>query len=318
MMAALAEIFIPGDQYDSNGQLTFHYDGVTLPPYLYLAGIGGFTLAALVAQGWSLRALAEQGENGSLSRSAYRFANLSLVLGLGASTIFAISNFMGGFNQYGPRTETLVVRIVNLYLPIILATALVVTVVLQAFVFRSGHSELQDGRGRAKLSPAQKALALGYATPILSTTVAIILGLFVYDVTKTSLQTWVWVIIIAIVGVGIILGTRFANLARVAKPAPPKPKTALAVGAATLNFVLSVVFGAVVSIMAFSLGSGAINKLRVWPQNAGDLKNPTPTIDGITWPWWMQEMAPAKILILLAAIGIYLSITERNRKAISK
>lgn len=318
MMASLAEIYIPYDRYDQNGKLVYHYDGITVPPYLYLLGIAVFTVAALIAQGWAIRAIEKEGENDALARSAYRFSNLGLVLGLGASTIFAIGNFMGGFNSNGARTEDLLVRFFNLYVPIILATALVVTVILRAFVFRSGHAEEKTESGKPKLSAAQKALALGYATPILATTVAIILGLFVYDVTKTNLQTWVWVIIIAIVGAGIILGTRFANKARAAKPAPPKPRTALAAGAATLNFVLSIVFGGVVSLMAFSLGQQAINLLRVW-SNSGLVNEPTEaTIKGITWEWLFQEIAPAKILILLAAIGIYLSITERNRKAVSK
>jgi heme/copper-type cytochrome/quinol oxidase subunit 2 len=317
MMATLAEIYIPNDLYDMNGQITYHYEGVTAPPYLYLIGIAVFTVSALIAQGWAMRALEQEGENDALARSAYRFSNLGLVLGLGASTIFAIGNFMGGFNSYGPRADSLVVRFFNLYAPIILATALVVTVILRAFVFRAGHAEEKTESGKPKLSDAQKALALGYATPILATTVAIILGLFVYDVTKTNLQTWVWVIIIAIVGAGIILGTRFANKARAAKPAPPKPRTALAAGAATLNFVLSIVFGGAVSLMGFTLGSEAVNKLRVW-DNGTSQKMPEVSIKGVTWEWLFQEIAPAKILILLAAIGIYLSITERNRKAVSK
>lgn len=315
MLAGLVELQIPMDRYDNTGQIIEHYSGVRWAPYLYLLGISFATVASLIAQGWAIDARRKAGEQDALSRAAHRFANFAVIVGLAAGAVFAIGNFMGGFNSYSPRDESLLIRFMNLYMPIILATALVVVVLLQAFVFRhSIDAEKQDEKPR--LSEAQKALALGYATPILSTTVAIILGLVIYDVTKTNLQTWVWVIIIAIVGFGIIAGTRFANRARQAKPAKPRPKTALAAGAATLNFVLSIVFGSVVSIMAFAMGSEAINKLREWPVSDGTEKEmPIATIKAPTWQWLLEEMAPAKILLLLAVLGVYLSITLRNQTA---
>jgi hypothetical protein len=138
----------------------------------------------------------------------------------------------------------------------------------------------------------------------------------VYDVTRTELEVWVWVIIQVIVVIGIVAGTRFASKAKAAKPAAPKPKTALAAGAATLNFVLSIVFGAVVTIMAFTFGFAAVEKLRVWPEYIGD-KVPTvtePTISPLTWAWLIDEMLPAKVLLLLAVVGIYWTITERNKE----
>ncbi len=313
MFAGLVDLLVPFDRYSNTGELLESYNGVRWATYLYLLGISVASIASLIAQGWAISARQKLGEQDALARAAHRFANFAVIVGLAAGAIFAIGNFMSGFNAFPTRAESLPIRFANLYLPIILATALVVTVLLRAFVFR--HSvESQKTEGAPRLSEAQKALALGYATPILATTVAIILGLFVYDVTKTNLQTWVWVIIIAIVGFGIIAGTLFANRARQAKPTAPKPKTALAAGAATLNFVLSIVFGAVVTIMAFSMGSAAIQKLRDWTQNPsseGELM--VPKIIAPTWRWVLEEMAPAKILLLLAVVGVYLSITLRNK-----
>lgn len=313
MAAGLADLYVPMDRYDNSGNLLEHYSGVRWQPYLFLIGITAATVASLVAQGWAIEARRNLGEQNSMARAAHRFANFSVIIGLAAGTIFAIGNFMGGFNNYSSRDESLLIRLVNLYVPIILASALVVVVLLRAFVFRhSIDSDKSDEKPR--LSEAQRALALGYATPILATTVAIILGLIVYDVTKTNLQTWVWVIIIAIVGFGVIAGTLFANKARQAKPEKPKPKTALAAGAATLNFVLSIVFGAVVTIMAFTMGSEAIAKLRVWPKfEEGPKATFYPTIEWPTWRWLFEEMAPAKVLLLLAVVGVYLSITLRNQ-----
>lgn len=315
MMASLVNLNIPMDQWDTSGNQIFHYEGIRWATYLQLAGIAVTTLAALIGQGWAIKSMASEVATDTMPRAALRFTNFAVVVGLAASTIFAIGNFMGGFNNFSSRDESLPIRIVNLYVPIILATALVVVVLLRAFVFR--HSPADEATDtKPRMSDAQKALALGYATPILTTTIAIIFGLVVYDVTKTNLQTWVWVIIIAIVGLGIIWGTMFANRARAVRPAPPKTRTALAAGAATLNFVLSIVFGAVVSIMSFSMGDQAFQKLMEYPTDGGIGKYPVnPILHAPTWKWLIEEMAPAKILLLLAVIGVYLAITLRNKKS---
>ena len=270
--------------------------------------VAGF--ASLIGRGWAIRA--ETDNPSDLARAAVRFGNLAMVLSLGALTFFAIGIFMSGFNDYN-RVGTVGDRFVWLYLPIILATAAVIFLLLRAFVFGQGNSHT-EGEEKPRMSERQRALALGYAVPILSTAFAIILGLFIYDATRTNLQTWVWVIIIAIVGFGVIAGTRFAAKARAARTEAPKPKTALATGAATLNFVLSVVFGATVSILAFTLGSEAMNKLQMMPVMPMDFKPSVAVIyDNLNWQWFVNDMLPAAILIKLAAFGIYLSITERNR-----
>jgi heme/copper-type cytochrome/quinol oxidase subunit 2 len=259
-----------------------------------------------------VKALSED-ETDGLSRAAVRFTVLAVVIGLAVTTIFALTTFLSAFN-FSSQSANVGQRLLWTYLPILLATGVVVYVLLRAFVFRSGVAAA-DGEDKPKMSERQKALALGYAVPILSTAFAIILGLFIYDATRTNLDTWVWVLIIAIVGLGVIYGTRFAARARQARVEAPKPKTALAAGAATVNFVLSIVFGAVVSIMSFTMGATAIEKLRVYPDYVeGANEQPMPTVSAPTLEWWVQDMAPAVVLLLLAAAGIYLSITERHRK----
>jgi heme/copper-type cytochrome/quinol oxidase subunit 2 len=213
---------------------------------------------------------------------------------------------MGAFNKFSGRPENPVLRIFSVYVPILLATGLVVYVLLAAFVFGHEGEKNTDG-SKPKMTEIQKALGLGYAIPILATAVAIIFGLIVYDLTRTNLQVWIWVIIIAIVASGVVFGTRFANKARSAKPAPAKPRTALVAGAANLNFVLSIVFGGVVTIMAFSFGISAISKLQEW-RSAG------PVIKAPDLKWLLEELAPAKVLLVLAVVGIYVTITERNKE----
>jgi hypothetical protein len=280
--------------------------------YIYLLGFAVGTFSALIAHGWAVESLASD-EHDALARAAVRFTVLAVILGLAITTIFALTNFLSAFNSSSQSSDVLG-RLIWTYLPILLATAIVVYVILRAFVFRSA-SVVSEGEAKPKMSERQKALALGYAVPIMTTAFAIILGLFIYDATRTNLDTWVWVLIIAIVGIGVIFGTRFAARARQARVEAPKPKTALAAGAATVNFVLSIVFGAVVSIMSFTMGATAIEKLRVYPAWVEGMdEQPSPTISMPTLQWWLQDMAPAVVLLLLAAAGIYLSITERHRK----
>lgn len=317
MGASFADLFVPLPMYDNRGNQIVTPETLRIAPYLLLVGIAAGSVASLVGKRMALRSRLESGDSHKLSRAALRFANLGLVVGLAAGAIFAVGNFLGAFNSFSGREESLGTRFLNVYLPIILATGLVVYVLLAAFVFDQATEKHTDG-SKPKMTPAQKALSLGYAVPILATAVAIIFGLVVYDVTRTNLQVWIWVIIITIVATGVVVGTLFANQATGAKPAAPKPKTALAVGAANLNFVLSIVFGSVVSIMSFTFGTEAISKLQTWsvpPINCKDVEcNSVPSVVGPTLNWFFEELAPAKILLLIAIVGIYLTITARNKE----
>jgi len=118
---------------------------------------------------------------------------------------------------------------------------------------------------------------------------------------------------------GILLGTRFSTKAKSAKEAPPRTRATLAAGAANLNFVLSIVFGVTVSIMSFGFGAAGIESLRVYPP----YEEPAPgeeftavwswTVAPLSVSWFIEQMLPAVVLLVLAAAGTYLSITERNK-----
>ena len=282
---------------------------VKLSTYLFLLGIAIGTASALVGQGFAQIAVKKEPKL-LLPRATLRFTNLTVIIALVAGTVFALGNFLGAFNTYGYRSANVGLRFVGVYLPIILAAAMVIYALLRAFVFNH-DDDAKKADGRKGMSETQKALALGYTIPILAAAIAIVFGLLVYDATRTNLAVWVWVIIQSIIGSGVIVGTRFAAKARAAKPAPPKPKTALAAGASNLNFVLSIVFGGVVSIMAFTFGFAAIDKLfsSVWYEDMANNK-----IEPITLPWLIEDMLPAKTLLLLAVVGIYWSITARNKE----
>lgn len=305
MFGAWSNLFVQ-PEYDARGM--WLNDGPIVKPstFLYLAGITAFSLASLHGLRLSAAHKATQDTPDGLSVAAYRLGNLSVIIALAGGAIFALANFFGAFG--GATAEgNLTERLLGVYLPIVLATALVVTTLLFAFVVRK--DKVDAGSAEAKgLDARQKALALGYAIPIIAAAVAVIFGLVVYDITGTSLEAWVWVIIQVIIAAGIILGTRYARLAKAEKPAPPKPRTAWASGAWNLNFVLSIVFGAVVSVMAFTFGIGSFEELRDYKFDYVGWE-----IEPFTMSWFIGDFAPALVLILLATIGLYATITERHR-----
>jgi hypothetical protein len=313
MFATYSDLFI-WDEYSPTGEYLGPSSLIKLSTYLVFLGISAGSLSALWGQILALKAREQLGDENRLGKAAHRFTNLTVIIGLVAGAIFAITNFLEAFNRFGNREDDLMVRLLGVYLPILLATALVVFVLLRAFVFRK--TTIETEKTSEGLSEAQKALGLGYAVPIVATAVAIIFGLVVYDVTRTDLQVWVWVVIQVIIVVGILLGTRFASKAKSSKPAPPRARALLATGAANLNFVLSIIFGVAVTVMAFTFGSSAIQKLQVWQESIMDKEvyvPQPPTIEPVTFGWLLEDFLPALVLLLIGAIGIYSTIVERNK-----
>lgn len=296
--------------YDEMGNWISEAQLVRPSTYLFLTGIAIFGFFSLIGQRWALRARDLAGVDQPLPRAAHRFGNLVVILSLAAGAVFAVGNFLSAFTRFGDRPDNLLIRLFDVYVPILLATALVVYILLRAFVFRK---QVAKGEPKPGLSETEKALGLGYAVPILATAFAIILGLVVYDVTRTELQVWVWVVIQAIIATGILFGTRFAAKARAGKKAEPKQRSTLAAGAANLNFVLSIVFAGVVGVMSFAFGAGAVEKLRVWPQYEEGKENVwTWTVTPVTFKWAIEEMLPAIVLLMLVAFGTYFIIIQRN------
>jgi hypothetical protein len=318
MFAIYSDLFV-FPIYDSQGMYLGETQIVQISTYLYLVGIVVFGLLALRGQQMSLHARELAGLDAPLPRAAHRFTNLTVVISLVGGSIYAIGNFLNAFNSFGQENVNLLVRLFDVYVPIVLATILVIYILLRAFVYRK---QTVKQAKKQVMSESEKALGLGYAIPILLTAVAIIFGLVVYDITRTDLQVWVWVVIQVIIALGILLGTRFSSKAKAAKAAPPRVRQTLAAGAANLNFVLSIVFGATVSIMSFTFGASAIESLRIWPEYIEPAEGEEFVFDPgwemapFEWSWFFESMVPALILLLIAAVGIYLFITERNQMAL--
>jgi hypothetical protein len=318
MFAIYSDLFV-FPIYDSEGMYLGETQIVQISTYLYLVGIVVFGLLALRGQQMSLHSRELAGLDAPLPRAAHRFTNLTVVISLVGGSIYAIGNFLNAFNSFGQENVNLLVRLFDVYVPIVLATILVIYILLRAFVYRK---QTVKQAKKQVMSESEKALGLGYAIPILLTAVAIIFGLVVYDITRTDLQVWVWVVIQVIIALGILLGTRFSSRAKAAKAAPPRVRQTLAAGATNLNFVLSIVFGATVSIMSFTFGASAIESLRIWPEYIEPAEGEEFVFDPgwemapFEWSWFFESMVPALILLLIAAVGIYLFITERNQMSL--
>lgn len=313
MLGIYVQINQPDVFWSDNGEAIWPEPYIQWQNYIFLAGI---TVFALVAQYGLKQAVAMRSVRDSLlARAAHRFNNLGVILSLLAGAIFAIGNFLGAWNRYDPTNEPVWIRLLNVYVPIVLATALVVFVILSAFVFRKDAPDIPEDQKDEERAALQRAVGLAYAAPIIGTAIAIIFGLVVYDITKTTLDTWIWVVIQAIIAISIILGTNFASKARSARPLPPKERRT-GVAAVNLNFVLSIVFGVVVLVMAFTLGASAVDSLIYWPEWREGMTNAelqreilAPTLD-----WFVSDMLPAMVLLVLAEFGIYRTLVIRNQE----
>ena len=310
MAAIYSDLFVALPSYDNQGNYIGPEPTVQLSTYLFLLGITAFGIASLVGQTIALRVRTEDDQ--PLAKAAHRFGNLLVIISLVAGAVFAIGNFLGAFNIYASRDASLLVRLFGVYVPILLATAVVVVILLRAFVFRKDAPDLGSVEEDSERKALQRAVGLAYASPIIGTAIAIIFGLVVYDVTRTDLDVWIWVIIQLIIATAILIGTRFASKAKSAKPLPVKPRVA-GIAAVNLNLVLSIVFGAVVSVMSFSYGAQAIDSLRVWGE-WDERKMPQQEVEIVapSLEWLLSDFLPALALLALAVIGIYKSSVVRN------
>ncbi len=271
MVALYTDLFVT-PVYDDNGTWIGEDPAVQASPYLFFLAVAVFAATAVVAQRIAIRQRVAEGADERLPRSAHRFATLSIVIALGVGAVLGISVFLEGFNTYGPRSDDLGLRLLTTYLPIILYTSLVVAVLLVGFVFRKDSlpksddkAQLVEDTTRGDQPEAQRSLGAAYAVPIIAVAIALIFGLIVFDVTGTTLEVWVWVIIQVMIGAGIVAGTMFGEKAVAGGPAGSSSRSRITRGARGLNFVLSIVFGAVVTLMGFGYGASAIQSLRVSP-----------------------------------------------------
>jgi hypothetical protein len=184
----------------------------------------------------------------------------------------------------------------------------IVVAVLQATAWRKSDSVPGE-----PADPRKRALALAWALPILGSALALIIGLVSYS-GNSNVSIWVLVVTLSIIMVSVLIGTHFATIGHALVKQQVRENTVeVGGGASKLNFVLAVVFGAAVNVLAFSLGAAAAaNIYRVNYNNDGTQTLSAAHLDG---DWWGNQFAPSLSFLLLAQAITYFSVTMRHRKA---
>jgi hypothetical protein len=268
MLAIFTDLFVT-DVFD-DGVRVAQQPPVAPSIYLFFAAVAVFGLAALWGQRVAIQARVQAGPESRPERAAHRFGTLALIIAMGLAAILAISTFLEGFGRPDQQGD-LAVRFGTVYGPILLYTALVVTILLLGFVFRADtlpksseviSEQIEDGGAGVA---GQRDLGASYAIPIIATAIALIVGLIVYDATGNALEVWVWVAIQVVIGAGVVAGTIFGERAISQGPNSHSSRSRITRGARGLSFVLSIVFATVVGLMGFGYGSSAIDSLRSTP-----------------------------------------------------
>lgn len=293
MLATLSDIIIEaGHTWE---ELTGPDAVVSVRPsiYLFFAAVAVFTIGGLLGRRKTAQ-LQAAGSPAPLARAVSRLATTVMIIGMALAAFGAFIVFMSNFSN-SVDNDGVFERVLNSYLPIVLYTALVIAVILTGFVFAPLHAtsarqaEVTDDAPISAVArsvapdpgldpgephtivttPApvaalgQRATALAYTLPITAAAVALVFGLIVYDVTQTSLDAWIWVIVMTIIAVGIVAGTIYAARALRAQVHPGAKPAGASIGAKNLNFILSIIFVTAVTSMSLGYGASAMGQLRV-------------------------------------------------------
>lgn len=242
--------------------------------YMTFLAIAVLAIGAVIGKRNMSRLAGAHPAGTALARPVHRFASLVILITLVLAAIAAISVFLSNFYSDSDGVQVLP-RVFNVYVPILLFTALAVATLLTGFVFMRGSTQAPDRAGEAPVAATPHVataehtsglpIAWAYTIPIVGVAIALILGLIVYDITQTALEVWVWVIILAIVGLGIVLGGAFAQRGIRESAAPDNRGSGVGAGARHLAFVLAIVYTGVVTIMSLSYGVTATEQLKVQP-----------------------------------------------------
>jgi len=290
--------------YSSRGALLYGYDSLTRPStYTFLVALVALAVFSGLAYRLADVQVAKK-EPGSLP--VFRFATVGVIVSLVSLVIFALSCFFASFNSFFGQERTVVDQLTGIYVPIILAAAVCVFLLLSATVYRKSVAVV------GKVSPEQKKAkrdaALAFVYPIVGTTLALLIGLTVYQIARQNPQVWVWVLILAIVGGSVAAGSIYAARTRAHNVIQTKPKKEAGTAALSLNFVLVVLFVVVVTFMAFGFGISAIQELQRSYFGNGSRQQVSP----ITLGWFLHSMLPAMLTLALVDVTAYIAVRIRS------
>ena len=164
-------------------------------------------------------------------------------------------------------------------------------------------------------SQARNQLGQGYALPIAGAALGTITGLMLNDVLPERYEAWSWVLVQLLLGSSLVLGTRASALARSYELA--KKKKMNANGARIMNFVLSIIWSAVVGISSLIFISSAVEnlKLRTWIEAADKMGGYEKiTMQSLTAESFVRDFLPATLLLAIFVMGTLLWLVNRARE----
>jgi hypothetical protein len=289
--------------YGSNGVATFGSIGLTkASTYIFLTAL--VCLAGFSGLAYRMTdVLVAKKTPGALP--VFRFATVGVVVSLVSLVFFALSAFFASFNDFSGSRGGIRDQITGIYIPIILAAGVAVFLILSATVYRK--SEATVGKASPEQKRAKREAALAFIYPIVGTTLALLIGLTVYQASRQNPQVWVWVLILAIVGGSIALGSIYAARTKAHGASQVKPNKVAGTAALNLNFVLVVVFVVVVTMMAFGFGIAAISELNDY--NGWFRKD---AVSPITMGWFLHSMLPAMLTLALVDVTAYIAVRIRS------
>lgn len=288
-------------QYNSDGYLWFGYEQLTKPStYIFLVAL--VLLAGFSGKAYRMAdVLVSKKTPGALP--VFRFASVGVIVSLVSLVIFALSAFFASFNNFSGSRSGVQDQITGVYIPIILAAVVAVFLILSSTVYRK--SEATVGKASPEQKRAKRESALAFVYPIVGTTLALLIGLTVYQARRENPQVWVWVLILAIVGGSVALGSIYAARTKTHGASKAKPKKEPGTTALSLNFVLVVVFVVVVTVMSFGFGIAAVTELSEWRENGN-------YILAITPGWFVRSMLPAMLTLALVDVTAYVAVRIRS------
>ena len=288
-------------QYNNDGYLWFGYEQLTKPStYIFLVAL--VLLAGFSGKAYRMAdVLVSKKTPGALP--VFRFASVGVIVSLVSLVIFALSAFFASFNDFSGSRSGIQDQITGVYIPIILAAVVAVFLILSSTVYRKSESTV--GKASPEQKRAKREAALAFVYPIVGTTLALLIGLTVYQASRQNPQVWVWVLILAIVGVSVVLGSIYAARTKAHGASKAKPKKEAGTTALSLNFVLVVVFVVVVTVMSFGFGIAAITELSQWRENGNYIKDITPG-------WFVRSMLPAMLTLALVDVTAYVAVRIRS------
>ncbi|MFM8927810.1 MAG: hypothetical protein ACKOFA_06430 [Rhodoluna sp.] len=290
--------------YSEFGKITSGTESVLrASTYIFLIALVG--LALFAALGFRKADVQlSQGSEGSLP--VFRFTAVGVIVSLVSLAIFAISLFFSSFSSFRSGSG-LVEQLLGVYLPIVLAAAACIFALLAVTVYRKSNASEEKATPDQK--KARRDAALAFIYPIVGTTIALIIGLVVYQARRENPQVWVWVLILAIVASSIIAGSIYSARTRAhGAKAVVRPARVPGTAALNLNFALVVIYLVVVTIMSFIYGIGAIQEL-------DRSYSVYPPVEKLLQPdlgWFFKSMLPAILILALVEVSAYIAVRIRS------